>query len=80
MVGGSSAEWGKGQMPAELWGPAGRALVHLERFGWGSLRGESELNLTGRVGVFQKEEGRGKAVPEREKPEIRQCFCRAHRK
>lgn len=82
VMGGSSAERGEGQMPAELWDPAGRALVHLERVGWGSLHGEVvlELSLTGCVGVFQKEEGRGKTVPEREEPEIRQCFCRAHRK
>ena len=50
--------------------------------GWVGLHGEVvlELSLTGCVGVFQKEEGRGKAIPEREKPEIRQWFCRAHRK
>lgn len=46
-------------------------MVHLERAGWGRLRREVvlELSLTGCV-VFQKEEGGGKAVPERGKPEI----------
>lgn len=82
VMGGSSAECGEGQMLVELWDPAGRALGHLERVGWGSLHGEVmlELSLTGCAGVFQKEEGRGKATPEREKPEIRQRFCRACRK
>lgn len=64
-TGGSSAECGEGQMLVELRDPGGRALGHLQRVGWGSLHREVvvELSLTGCAGVFQKEEGRGKAIP-----------------
>lgn len=66
----------------ELWDSAGRALHHLDTAGWGRLPREVvlELSLTECVGVFQKQEGREKAVPEREKPERRQCSCRPQRK